>query len=269
MGLTILHDLMQGTEEWERERRGMITASVVGKLIASASPDALEFACPECASQPGEPCLSLRGSKPMRTVHGGRSDRAKSAPSVLRVADNDTSRAVGLRLTGERISGNIDLTHTSGEMWRGVLDEPVARDLYSEHLQPVEECGFMVRDDWGFCLGYSPDGLVGDDGLIEIKSRTQKVHLETILAGSVPPESMAQLQAGLLISGRSWIDYVSYCGGMALWTKRVTPDPEWQAAIIAAATAFEATATDVADRYWAAVKGMPATTRIDHYQEIV
>jgi hypothetical protein len=82
----------------------------------------------------------------------------------------------------------------------------------------------MVRDDWGFSLGYSPDGLVGDDGLIEVKCRRQKKHLQTILADEVPPENMAQLQCGLLVSGREWIDYVSYCGGMPMYVKRVYPD---------------------------------------------
>ena len=63
----------------------------------------------------------------------------------------------------------------------------------------------MVRTEPGWKLGYSPDGLVGDDGLIEVKSRRAKKQLQTILSGQVPAENMPQLQAGLLVSGRSWI----------------------------------------------------------------
>jgi hypothetical protein len=126
----------------------------------------------------------------------------------------------------------------------------------------------MVRDDFGFRLGYSPDGLVGDTGLIEIKSRKQKKHLATILADAVPSENMAQLQCGLLVSGREWIDYVSYCGGMPLYVKRVYPDPKWFTAIIEAGEQFEATAAEVVERYTEATAGMPPTERIDHFAEM-
>jgi hypothetical protein len=119
-------------------------------------------------------------------------------------------------------------------MLRGIEDEPRAVEVYSEHFAPVTTVGFMVRDDWGFSIGYSPDGLVGDDGLIEVKSRRAKKHLTTILADEVPVENMAQLQCGLLVSGREWIDYVSYCGGMPLYVKRVEPDQRWFDAITAA-----------------------------------
>jgi hypothetical protein len=67
----------------------------------------------------------------------------------------------------------------------------------------------MRRDEDGWTLGYSPDGLVGDDGLIEIKAPRAKTHLRTILADEVPAHYMAQCQAGLLVTGRKWIDFVS------------------------------------------------------------
>jgi len=105
---------------------------------------------------------------------------------------------------------------------------------------------------------------VADDGLIEVKSRAPKKHLATILADEVPAENMAQLQCGLLVSGREWCDYLSYCGGMPMWRKRVHPDPAWFGAIIAAATNFEAAVADITDTYREAVAGLPATERIDY-----
>ena len=90
----------------------------------------------------------------------------------------------------------------------------------------------------GFTLGYSPDALVGDDGLMEAKSRRQRFQVQTIIGG-VPDEHVLQLQTGLLVTGRKWIDYVSYCGGMPMATIRVQPDAEIQEAIIAAASGFE------------------------------
>ena len=188
---------------------------------------------------------------------------------TLKVADNDTSRGLTTLLVAERITGWSEPVHVTADMWRGTLEEPLAREKYAEHHAPVTETGFMVRDDWGYRIGYSPDGLVGTDGLIEIKSRRQKKHLRTILADAVPAENMAQLQCGLLVSGRKWIDYVSYCGGMPLWVKRVHPDPDWHKAIIAAVATFEKAAEQMTATYHRAVAGLPATERIDHDLEIL
>jgi predicted phage-related endonuclease len=93
----------------------------------------------------------------------------------------------------------------------------------------------VTNDDHGFVIGYSPDGLVDDDGLIECKSRRQKFQVETILADRVPEEYMLQIQTGLLVTGREWLDFVSYCAGLPMFIKRVFPDARYQEAIIAAA----------------------------------
>jgi len=189
-------------------------------------------------------------------------------PKTIKPATNDYSRALTMTLAAERITGHVEPIHMNADMERGTLDEPYARDLYSDHYAPAVEVGFMVRDDFGFKIGYSPDGLVGDDGLIEIKSRRQKKHLATILADEVPLENMAQIQCGLLVSGRDWLDYVSYCGGMPLYVKRVLPDPKWHEAITEAVAAFENTAAQMLETYQAAVFGSPTTKRINHYEDM-
>lgn len=189
-------------------------------------------------------------------------------PKTIKPASNDTSRALALTLVAERITGHVEPIHETSDMLRGTLDEPYARDAYAEHFAPVAQIGFMVRDDFGFKLGFSPDGLVGEDGLIEIKSRKQKIQLKTILEDAVPLENMAQIQCGLLVSGRKWCDYVSYSGGMPLYTKRVLPDSKWQEAIIEAVSAFEESATQMIDAYLSAVEGRPATERVDHFADI-
>jgi len=189
-------------------------------------------------------------------------------PKTIKPAVNDYSRGLTATLVAERITGHVEPIHENDDMRRGTLDEPFARDLYSEHCQTATEVGFMVRDDWGFRIGYSPDGLVGENGLIEIKSRRQKKHLATILANEVPLENMAQIQCGLLVSGRQWCDYVSYCGGMPLYVKRVLPDPQWFHAIFNAVDAFEDAAADMIATYQARIAEMPATERIDHYAEM-
>lgn len=186
-----------------------------------------------------------------------------------RIADNDTSRGCTYTLAAERITGYPELGYYMGaDMWRGVEDEPRARDCYAEHHAPVEEVGFMIRDDWGFPIGYSPDGLVGDAGQIEIKSCLPKIHLKAILEDRVPADVMPQLQCGLLVSGRAWVDYVSFCGGMPLWVKRVTPDPDWHAAIVAAIEAFEENVSLAIASYRTATVGLPLTERAPEYAEM-
>ena len=266
MSLHELSELVQGTPEWHDQRRGLVTASVVGKLISIDSPDALTVTCPKCLAVAASPCISTarKVPTPIKTIHDARAAAASNLPPVYTVATNDTARGLINTLVAERISGFTEDTPMTGDMWRGVECEPFARDKYAEHVAPVIETGFMVRDDWGFRIGYSPDGLVGDDGLIEIKAPRAKTHVATILADRVPPYYMAQLQTGLLVSGRKWIDFVSYCGGLPLWVKRVHPDPAWHEAIVAAVAQFEKAAEQMVAAFDDKTKDMPATERISY-----
>lgn len=188
---------------------------------------------------------------------------------TLKIAANMESRALTALLVAERVSGFVDEHFLGLDMERGWEDEPLARDLYGNTYAPVTECGLIVREEWGVRLGYSPDGLVDDDGCIEVKSRRAKKHLATIIAGAVPAENMAQIQGGLLASNRKWCDYVSYCGGMPMWRIRVYPDPDWQAAIIAALQAFESSADAMTAAYLKAVEGLPPTERTHELEMVV
>lgn len=259
-----LPDLMQGTDEWMEQRRGIVTASTVGNLITLGRLTAIDFDCPACDAPSNEPCRSkTKAGAPIKTLHSERASVARNTDSniVFETANNDTSRALTATLVAERITGwTVDM-FISDDMYRGIEDEPKARDTYSTHYSPVVETGFMVRQFDGFKIGYSPDGLVGDNGLIEAKSRHPKKHLETILSGYPPRENMAQLQCGLLVSGREWIDYLSYCGGMPMWVKRVYPDQRWFDAITAAVAAFESDADAMIAAYNTAIAGFPTTTR--------
>lgn len=226
MTLTVYPDVVQGSEEWHDQRRGMVTASEVGSLITA---------------------------------------------KTLKPAANIESRSLTALLVAERITGWTDPTYVSDDMLRGIEDEPRAIDVYSSHYDtPVDSVGFMVRE-WGagFQLGYSPDALTGDGGCVEVKSARPKIHLQTILADKVPSQHMAQLQAGLLVSGREWIDFISYCGGMPLWVKRVHPDPRWFDAITAAVEAFEFSAQQMVAHYRAATAGLPMTERVTELEMVI
>lgn len=193
-----------------------------------------------------------------------------------RPASNDTSRRLTLSLVAERITGETEPTWMNDDMLRGHLEEPIARDMYAEHFadgEPVTTTGFQIRDDWGFSLGASPDGLVGDHGGLEVKAPRAKAHLATILSGEVPAQHMAQIQGCLLVSGREWWDFCSYYGGMPPFVKRVYADPKWAEAIVEAVAAFEQQAEEMTHNYDLATRGLPATERrIDIsslYQEVI
>lgn len=272
MSLKVYEDLEQGSPEWLAARCGIVTASVVGNLVTTRTPGAIEFPCPQCPAGPGYDCLGVANKdgdrKPLKNVHPARSEYARTAgDAVLVPSAGDTAKTLMHTLIAERITGHVEPIFPNRAMQRGTLDEPYARAAYAEHHAPVAEVGFITEDKHGLILGYSPDGLVGDDGLIEIKSRDQKTQLRTFLRNEVPAENMAQLQGGLLVTQRAWIDYVSYCGGMPLFVKRVYPDPEWHRVILEAAGAFEIMATDIISRYLDAAAGSPATERIDHFEE--
>ena len=182
---------------------------------------------------------------------------------TLRVADNDSSRGLTAMLVAERISGWTEDTWMSADMRRGVEHEPYAVEAYEQRTgSKVETCGFMALEGDGWTLGYSPDGLVDDDGLIEIKCPRAKTHLQTVIRDAVPDYYMAQCQAGLLVSGRQWIDWVSFVGGLPLFIKRVTPVRIWQDALVEAVKAFELNAELLTSNYRLATQGQPPTDRV-------
>lgn len=175
----------------------------------------------------------------------------------LKAADNKETRAHAFELAFQRITKHVEAQYVSDAMLRGQEEEIYARAAYEEHRAKVAEVGFVTNDCWGFTIGYSPDGLVGDDGLIECKSRCGKYQIQTISQDEVPEEYILQLQTALLVTERQYIDFISYCGGLPMYIKRVEPDAEIQAAIIAAATAFEERIAKIEQAYRETLINMP------------
>ncbi len=182
-------------------------------------------------------------------------------------ANNDTSRAYLAQLLAERITGTSDSSYCSNDMLRGHMLEPYARDLYAKHYLPVAECGFIQRHYEGFTIGFSPDGVVGDDGLIEIKSRLAKHHVKNILEGGVPSEFAIQIQTGLLVTGRSWVDFISYTPGLPFYTTRVPRNKDMIAAIETAAHAAEKQLHQMLSDYNCITLTMVDTEPVDFIQD--
>lgn len=171
-------------------------------------------------------------------------------PAQLKRANNDKSRAHVFELVAQRIAGYIDVSdYMSDDMERGYLDEHEAREAYAKHFAPVRQCGFITNDRWGFVLGYSPDGLIGKDGTIEVKGRRHKHHVETILANQMPVDYLMQVQTGLLVTERDWCDFISYSAGLPAAVIRVQADQKVQEAILDAACTVEAEVEHLLERY--------------------
>lgn len=184
-------------------------------------------------------------------------------------ANNDTSRAQLLQLLAERITGATEPGFYGDDMARGNLLEPFARDLYVKHYQPVQECGFVSAEFDGVLIGYSPDGLIGDDGLIEIKSPRAKTHLKSLLSNEAPAEYLPQVQTGLAVTGRRYCDFISYAPGLPLFVARVKRDEAAIERLVAAAQAAEAQLAELMAAFNAAAAQFPATEPIQPEQEIV
>lgn len=129
-----------------------------------------------------------------------------------------------LTLIGERITGEPHVGYFNAAMQRGHEMEAEARAMYELQTDnEVEQVGFIRNG----AVGCSPDGLVGDSGMVEIKTKEPHLQLECLLAGKVPPEHMAQLQGQLWVAERQWCDFVSFWPGLPLFVKRVELDEEY------------------------------------------
>ena len=172
-----------------------------------------------------------------------------------KLADNDKTRAHVYEVAAQRITGRTEDNYMSFDMMRGHTEEILARDLYAKHYAPVIECGFITNDKLGFMVGYSPDGLVGEDGLIEVKSAKAKIQVQRMADGLMPAEHYAQVQTGLWVTGRKWCDFISYSNGMKMMVVRVDADPAYHDLIEQASTIFEAKVAEVITSYVANSNG--------------
>ncbi|WP_223528299.1 lambda exonuclease family protein [Pseudomonas sp. A-RE-23] len=126
------------------------------------------------------------------------------------------------QLIGERITEEAaEIPFQTKATIRGHDQEMVARSLYEGREEvSATQVGIILNHG----IGYSPDGLVGDNGLIEIKTKLPKFQVGVILADEVPKEHIPQCQGGLWVSEREWIDFISYWPGMPLFVKRMYRD---------------------------------------------
>ena len=178
-------------------------------------------------------------------------------------AKNKTMRRYAMEIAAQRVLGFAEEMKQSFDMYRGTMQEPIAREYYDENCYQSTQCGFVTMEHDGITIGMSPDLLVGDDGGGEIKSRLAAFQFQTIMSDEVPAEFMDQIQTALLVTGRKWWDFIQYSNGMPLFVKRVLPDTERHAQILDAVVAFEAVVQEIMEDYKSKASSMVQTEYID------
>ena len=148
--------------------------------------------------------------------------RTKTGPSASR--ENYLAQLVCERMTGKPAE-----SYSNAAMAWGTEQEPFARAAYESVKDVlVEEVGFVPHPSFSEA-GASPDGLVGEFGLVEIKCPNTATHIQTLLEQKVPEKYNTQMQWQMACTQRHWCDYVSFdprmAEGLQLFIKRIEFDP--------------------------------------------
>ena len=135
------------------------------------------------------------------------------------------------QLICERLTGQKGESFTNAAMEHGTQTEPLARSAYENARNLlVKEVGFINHPRIEMS-GASPDGLVADDGLVEIKCPNTATHIDTLLSGKVPTKYITQMQWQMLCCQRKWCDFVSFDNRLPehlqLFVQEVEFDPEY------------------------------------------
>jgi hypothetical protein len=143
--------------------------------------------------------------------------------------DSKTRRTYLTKLAGECLTGEPMENYSNQFMERGKIMEEEARNWYAFHHQDVElkRIGFITNG----VAGCSPDSLCGNDGMLEIKTQSAHLLIETLIRDEVPPEHRHQLQGSLWVAEREWIDLFVYWPKMPRFIKRVRRDDVYIATI--------------------------------------
>jgi putative phage-type endonuclease len=172
----------------------------------------------------------VQGTHEWKALRLGKVTASRVADIVAKTKSGySTSRAnYAAQLIAERLTGTVAESYTNAAMEHGTATEPEARFAYEFYQGvSVEQIAFVLHPSIDQA-GCSPDGLVGPDGLVEIKCPNTATHLETLLGQAVPAKYQTQMQFQMACTGRAWCDFVSYDPrmpeNMRLFVKRVQRD---------------------------------------------
>jgi putative phage-type endonuclease len=156
--------------------------------------------------------------------------RVADVLAKIKSGESASRRNYKIQLVSERLTGEKQETYVNQAMQDGIDREFYARERYVQQFGEVEEVGFVKHPTLE--AGASPDGLVGTDGIIEIKCPMGSTHTETLMTQEVPSKYVPQIQFQLLVTGRKWCDFVSYNPmfpeNLQVFVRRVFANKEYQ-----------------------------------------
>jgi len=186
----------------------------------------------------------IQGSDEWLAARAGRVTASRVADLMARTKTGwGASRANYMaELVAERLTSTPAVRFTNDAMHWGTDTEPMARETYAfAYDVEIEETGLVMHPTIPD-FGASPDGLIGTDGLLEIKCPQTATHIDTLLSGSVPEKYRTQMQAQMACTGRAWCDFVSFDprmpAEMQMWVHRVERDNKAIAEMEAAVNEF-------------------------------
>lgn len=202
------HDIPQNTEIWGDMRMGLLTGSPIDKVMASSRDYVV------VGAEKSSFCIAnMKTKKTLAKRYANKID-ADAALQVMKnkhplMSFGEPAKQLAVKLAIEQITGKrTESGFSNAHMDRGHAQEPIAAMLYENtYFCDVTNGGFFEDGK----TGCSPDGLVDDDGVIEIKSVIASVHYETIKRNSVDPAYRWQVDFNLKTTGRDWLDFISYC----------------------------------------------------------
>jgi len=155
---------------------------------------------------------------------------ASKFKDVMAKGQGKTRKSYMYQLAGEMITGEREDSYSNSYMEWGTLNEPSARAMYElEKGVEVDLVGLITTD--GKNVAASPDGLVGNDGSIEIKCPKTTTQIETYLSGKMPTGHKAQVQGQMWVAERDWVDFISFDprmnGAASFFCTRVYRDEDY------------------------------------------
>lgn len=171
-----------------------------------------------------------QGSEAWHLMRLGKitASRVNDVVAMIKTGEAATRADYRIELVCERLTGKPTEGFTNSHMERGIELEPFARTAYEIATATFVDQVAFVDHPRLKNTGASPDGLVGNDGLIEIKCPAVKTHIKTLVDKKAPSKYMNQMQWQMACTKRLWVDFVSYCPelpeNMQLFVKRVERD---------------------------------------------
>jgi hypothetical protein len=214
----IRYDCAQRSEEWDRLRLGIPTASAFSRIVKGGT----AYTCQSCAAEfdnrrkkcaaCGEPVIAHEILKP-----------------------SSQAEAYMHKLLAEWYFGapleDPETQYQSAWMERGAaLEDQAVKSYEFETGLETEKVGFISTDDG--MVGCSPDRLVGADGILEIKCPSPPIHMGYMVKRSVDSDYWAQIQGQMLIAGRAWVDIESYCPPFPTVIIRVPRDDQYASLLV-------------------------------------